>query len=269
VAVRDVPDATGEGVRHTASMVPPVEVLVCAEGLTTVVQGLPSEHRMTETLSERLFARFCDSVGIQCVRISAAIGPGELRPDYSLVGRLGTSVVAEVKQFDPSPEEKTLMERSHRGEVVVTGGVPGARLREVIDKANAQLKALSHGEKPGILVVYNNVSASSHHTDPYAVLTAMRGLDVVPVLVPHNPMHSPTFLEARPGPKKKLRADANTHISAIAVLFGEADDMLGMVLYHNPHARVPLDSRDLGFSGVTQFVMRQDQSGWDRVISAS
>ena len=151
---------------------------------------------------------------------------------------------------------------------MVRGGVPGARLRKVIDRANAQLKTLSQGKKPGILIVYNNVWGGSYHTDPYAVLTAMRGLDVVPVLVPEDARHPPTFLDARPGPKKKLRPDENTHVSAIAVLFGTADTAQ-LAVYHSPHARTPLAPGDLTADGVTQFRMCEDESGWDRIESAA
>lgn len=221
------------------------------------------------TKSERLFVQFCQNAGIPCVRVDTASDAQERRPDYRLTGRLGTEIVAEVKQFDPSAEEREQIERSMAGESVVMGGVPGARLRQVIDRANAQLKTLSRGIKPGVLVVYNNVWSCSYLTEPYAVLTAMRGLDVVPVLVPVDPSHPPTFLDARPGPKKKLRADANTHISAIAVLFERRDDGLGIALYHNCHARTPLEPGDIDFDGVVQFRMREDQSGWDEVESTA
>lgn len=218
-----------------------------------------------DTMSERLFVAFCAQRDIPCVRIETASEAGERRPDFRLTGNTGALIATEVKQFDPSPEEAALIKRSLAGEVVLRGGVPGARLREVIDRANAQLKALSGGVQPGLLVVYNNVSGSFHHTDPYAVLTAMRGLDVVPVVVPPDPNESPTFLPMRPGPKKKLRADANTHISAIAILSQPSDETLYLAVYHNPHARVALDRAGLNASGIGHFVMREDQSDWVRL----
>jgi hypothetical protein len=218
-----------------------------------------------DTISERLFVAFCAQREIPCVRVETASIAGERRPDFRLTGHTGTSIATEVKQFDPSPEEAALIKRSLAGEVVLRGGVPGARLREVIGRANAQLKALSGGIQPGLLVVYNNVSGSFYHTEPYAVLTAMRGLDVVPVLVPRDPRESPTFLPMRPGPKKKLRADANTHISAIGILSQPSDETLYLSVYHNPHARVRLNKTDLNVSGIGHYVMRRDQSDWDRL----
>ncbi len=222
---------------------------------------------MTE--SERLFAEFCQKAGIPCTRVATASDAQERRPDYRLTCLLGTEIIAEVKQFDPSAEEKVLIERARSGESVEMGGVPGARLRQVVDRANAQLKALSRGAKPGILVVYNNVWGMSQNTAPYAVLTAMRGLDVVPVLVPEDPSIPQTFLDSRPGPKKKLRADANTHVSAIAVLSERFEEGLGLVVYHNRHARPPLEPADIDVEGVVQFRMCDDQSGWDEIESAA
>jgi hypothetical protein len=232
-----------------------------------VTDGGVSDTSDLDTISERLFVAFCAQTGLRCVRVETASNVGERRPDFQLTGHTGISIATEIKQFDPSPEEDALIKRSLAGEVVLRGGVPGARLREVIDRANAQLKALSGGTRPGLLVVYNNVLGGSYHTQPYAVLTAMRGLDVVPVLVPQDPHQSPTFLPMRPGPKKKLRADANTHISAIAMLSQPTDEAFDLAVYHNPHARVGLIAADLRALCIRHFVMRQDQSDWDPLVS--
>jgi hypothetical protein len=216
-----------------------------------------------ETISEQLFRELCEQIGIRCDRVAVAEGAGERRPDFRVIGHQGTSIFVETKQFDPSPEEQEQISRTMRGETVVRGGMPGGRLREVIGRANAQLKALSQGRSPGLLVVYNNVFGGSYHTDPYAVLTAMRGLDIVPVIVPRDPRESPTFLDARPGPKRKLRPDANTHVSAIAVLYMPPTAKLGLLVYHNPHARTPLAVADLHSPAVDHFLMLADQSGWE------
>ena len=91
-----------------------------------------------------------------------------------------------------------------------------------------------------MLVVYNN-RASRLHTDPYAVATAMQGLDVVPVLVPKDPAITPRFQDARSGPGKKMTAKDNTTISAIGVLITDSDDQTHLCIYHNRHARHPID----------------------------
>jgi hypothetical protein len=216
------------------------------------------------TLSEQLFEEFCRSASITCERILPSAVAGARSPDYRIRDQVGDAVIVEVKQFDPSPEEKKEIEAWLAGKVVVRGGVPGARLREVIDRANVQLKTISKGQLPGLLVIYNNVLGDRHHTDPYAILTAMRGLDVVPVVVPKDPRQSPTFLPSRPGPKKKLRADANTHISAIAVLERIEDEQFRFIVYHNPHARKPINAQGFVGQHIHHLMMRGDQSDWER-----
>jgi hypothetical protein len=220
-----------------------------------------------ETLSEELFVLLCAQIDIACDRVPTASDISEYRPDFVLTGRRGTLIFAEIKQFDPSPEEQIQIRRILADETGELCGTPGGRIREVIDRANRQLKALSNGMHPGLLVVYNNVPGASYHTEDYAVLTAMRGLDVVPVVVPSNPREPVTFLDARPGPKRKLRPDANTHVSAIAVLARGRTAELRLAVYHNPHAKAPLPPAELIAPCVMHHRMREDQSGWEDISS--
>ena len=136
---------------------------------------------MTE--SEELFCRFCKSQGWRVERIDEhSVPQGSKVPDFHLLVGDGAGIVVEVKQFDPNPEEREAAQGKGSG---VLGGKPGQRLREVIPKANNQLKALGRSE-PGMLVVYNRTPCALHD-DPYAVLTAMRGLDVIEYHVPADP----------------------------------------------------------------------------------
>jgi hypothetical protein len=102
------------------------------------------------------------------------------------------------------------------------------------------MKALSKGECPSMLVVYNN-SGADQHTDPYSVATAMQGNDVIPVLVHKNPSIAPQFQDARSGPGKKMTASANTTISAIGILVTDLDDKPHLCVYHNRYALNPID----------------------------
>ena len=132
----------------------------------------PKKGRMTE--SEELFHRFCKSQGWRVGRIGAA--PGRTVPDFFV--RLGNDagIVVEVKQFDPNTDEREVAEG--KGSRVI-GGKPGNRVRQVLTRANSQLKSLE-GSHPGMVVLQNRTPCSLHD-DPYAVLTAMRGMDVVRV----------------------------------------------------------------------------------------
>jgi hypothetical protein len=106
-------------------------------------------------------------------------------------------------------------------------------------------------------VVYDN-GASRLHVDPYAVATAMRGIDVVPVIVPTDPDISPEFLPTRSGPKKKMTETANTNISAIGVLLTDFGDKPLLCVYHNRHARHPIQPDSLRGAHLQHFPWRAD-----------
>jgi hypothetical protein len=107
---------------------------------------------LMRTLSEQLFERLCVEHRLRYERVATASGRHERRPDYRIVGHEGGYIFAEVKQFDPTAEEEAIA-RERRGEIVVRGSVPGARLRDAIADANAQLRAMGMEERPGLLVV--------------------------------------------------------------------------------------------------------------------
>jgi hypothetical protein len=176
----------------------------------------------------------------------------EPRPDYELVIE-GQQILAEIKQFDPNAEEREAMERRARGKQVVLGSKPGERLRRAIRSANTQLRQLLAGRSiPALLVVYNNTPCSLH-TRPYAVMTAMQGIDVVDMLVPESLTLSPTFGDTRSGPGQEMRADANTSTSAVAVLRDIDINDFQLAIYHNRYATSQLAPRLMRFPWVVQF----------------
>ena len=226
------------------------------------------ERRMTE--SEELFRRFCESQGWGVERIDEhSVAEGSKVPDFRLQLENGGGIVVEVKQFDPNPEERAAAQGSGSS---VLGGEPGQRLRRVITKANNQLKGLGQSD-PGMIVVYNRTPCVLHD-DHYAVLTAMRGMDVIEYYVPRD-QGSPIPIRERPGPGKKLTREMNTSVSCIAVLrelfdgvpvpfgLGGPDPEHDLVVYHNPFAKHRLDPSRLIGSRVTHYLMTEDQSSWE------
>jgi len=222
------------------------------------------------TQSEELFCRFCKSQGWQVERIDEhSVAHGSKVPDFLLRSGEGAGIVVEVKQFDPNPEEREAAQGRGSG---VLGGKPGQRLRQVITKANKQLKALGQSG-PGMVVVYNRTPCSLHD-DHYAVLTAMRGIDVIEYYVPRD-QGSPIPIRERPGPGKKLTREMNTSVSCIAVLrelfdgvpvpfgLGGPDPEHDLAVYHNRFAKHPLDPSCLVGSRVTHYRMSEDQSSWE------
>lgn len=217
------------------------------------------------TVSEDMFEELCQSVGIACERVDETT---TRTPDYE-VKFSGHRIVAEVKQFDPNEEEAESIRRMEAGGIGGTTTEPGDRMRKAIGYAAPQLKARSKGECPAMLVIYNN-SGAGQHTDPYSVATAMQGLDVVPVLVPKDPAISPQFQDVRSGPSgRKMRANANTTISAIGVLVTDFDDATHLCIYHNRHARHPIDPEWLRHPLVHHFRLPEGAAssldGWAKV----
>ena len=104
---------------------------------------------------------------------------GSKVPDFRLQLGDGAGIVVEVKQFDPNPEEQEAAQGRGSG---VLGGKPGHRPASGDPEGQQSLKALGQSD-PGMVVVYNRTPCTLHD-DPYAVLTAMRGVDVIEYYVP-------------------------------------------------------------------------------------
>jgi hypothetical protein len=213
--------------------------------------------------AEDTFEELCCSHGLGCDRIPTAEANGEQRPDYRVLGQDSSSFLAEIKQVTPSAAERREIDRILGGEIFARSITPGARVRELIAKANPQLRALAQGRTPGALVIFNLDPFLRHHTDPYAILTAMRGLDVVPVLVPRNPNQSPIFQPVRSGPKKRMTAQANTSISAIVLPYQTQEQTWAMDVFHNRHAACRLPRTALVGSWARHWRLRDDEREWE------
>jgi hypothetical protein len=217
------------------------------------------------TASEELFERFAKQTRLRVLRVATAGRLGERRPDYVIRARARRArrLVVEIKEFVPNREEAiAIAEGAQSGRWSMPSVTPGKRIRYAIDSAGPQLRSLAGGKYPTLLILYDALLGRSLHSDPYSVLTAMRGLDVVPVEVPRDPRISPTFGAARPGPKKRMTKEHNTSISALALLQEAGPKALALMVYHNSFAAVPLRVSDLPRRGVYHFVMKRDQSGW-------
>jgi hypothetical protein len=220
-----------------------------------------------EETGEQLFERLCTRFGLGHTRISEAAKAGEQRPDYRVIGTDGSEFVAEVKLVTPTSEEARDIERIHRGEIFVTGATPGERLRRLIGKANQQLKALAE-KSPGILFVFNPEFLLRRHTEPYAVLTAMRGLDVVDVQVPRDPRLSPQFGSLRSGPGKKMTEDANTSTSAVVCPVETRDGEWHVDVYHNRFAARQLCVSALQGETLKHWEIADNERDWAQITGA-
>lgn len=217
---------------------------------------------MTTESGEKMFERYARTMGIGAERILEASERSERRPDFLVHGNDRQTFFAEVKLISPNKNEAKMIQRAKTGEVVGTGGTPGDHLRGLIGKANGQLKAVAADDIPGVLVVFNPEIFISWHTDPYCVLTAMRGLDVITVSVPFNPSQAPQFGKVRSGPKKIMTHTANTSTAAIICPVEIETDVWRTNVFHNRYAARTLPLSALTGEGVYHWCISDDEREW-------
>jgi hypothetical protein len=122
----------------------------------------------------------------------------------------------------------------------------------LLKKVPRQLQTASKGGRQTLLVVYDNTPVKAHtfHLD---VMQAMFGRDSVavsPTLEDGSRRISAPFF----GEDKRMAADTNTGVSAVAILDGQLSCPLTLRLYRNPYASVPLDSASFDGLPVTPMI---------------
>jgi hypothetical protein len=204
------------------------------------------------TRSETLFEKFCANSGIKCVPIHTG---GIRTPDYELTID-GQRVIVEVKEIDRNKNEQESLRNHGREE---GHGTPGDRVRGKIKKASGQIKALTEGIYPSILVLFDLTWGG--HLDPYYIRVAMYGLEQIHMKVPRNPSISPYATGMSYGPERKMTKDDNTSISAIGVLRVPGPNKIMLEVYHNRYASVELEMELLAKYGIPQFKLEDDLPG--------
>ena len=103
------------------------------------------------TLSETLFEKFCSDSEIKCVFIQT----GETKtPDYELTID-GQQIIVEIKETNRNKDEQEYDRLIKEQGFAVGTNTPGDRVREKIRKASPQIKKLTTGIKPSILVLFD------------------------------------------------------------------------------------------------------------------
>ena len=182
--------------------------------------------------------------------------------------RRARTVFVEVKEIRPTAEEAAQIRKVLSGGVGSFSTEPGAKLRSIIRTAVPQLKAVTRPEDPSIVVVNKPSGMLRQHIDPYSVLTAMRGLDEVPVFVRVDRNIEPWFGARQVGGKRKMTPSSNTSVSAIAILHPHAQTATRLDVFHNRFARCPLRLSDLQGHWIRHFTMTQDLNSW-RLLSST
>jgi hypothetical protein len=160
------------------------------------------------TISEKHFVEWCYQKQIKCQRIKRARADGYKRPDFAV--KVGEHwCVVEVKQTDPNPWDKDLLERvSRREEEIIPHWKvsPGSRLLRGLREARSQLCRFSIRRLPTVVCFFDNTLG--FYDEPRDVAQVMR------------------------------RVPTDT-ISAVAVLRKPASEWV-VDLFHYPGARVPI-----------------------------
>ena len=206
---------------------------------------------MTE--SELLFERFCSDRGIPCSRVQEA---ETQRPDYR-VHLTTVEVIVEVKQIDPTAEERRLLATpcdDWNPENVYHWGIPGERVRKKISAAIPQLKALSTGSNPTLLVLYDAVKFWPELLDEHALKVAMYGIETALISSEAAPEGGAVVLARWHGQRQRLTPKHNTSLSAIAIM-RDQEGGVALSVYHNFYASNPLSTEALAAVGIPQYRM--------------
>lgn len=209
---------------------------------------------VVKTQSERLFEDYCANAGVLCGRISEE---DSKTPDYEL--RIhGRRIIVEVKEFSRNKAERESDRLvSKRGYGSVLSNTPGDRVRKKIADSSAQIKARTQRIYPSILVLFDRGHVAGH-LDSYNIRVAMYGLEQVHIVMPRDSAVSPYTTGISYGPKRKMTEDHNTSISAIGVLFTPGRSEIGLHVFHNKYATVPLDFALLARHGIRQYELEGD-----------
>lgn len=215
-------------------------------------------------ISEELLENWCSQNRWGCARIPEG---AERTPDYILKID-GTVVYAEVKEIVANDEEiKVLKQLEECGCGDAYGDEPGKTVRAKIKESYGQLKRLSKRDKTSaILVLYNNSGmAGLGRLNHYNVLTAMFGLQTVPVRVPHDSSIPVSFGSDFFGPKKSVTPEQNSYLSGILTLYEHYQNGLVAFFYHNPHARYPVPNQLIGCESCVQYRVSSTEINWELI----
>jgi len=207
------------------------------------------------TISERYFEKLCENRGIVCERIPETIAKS---PDYRVLIP-PMELITEVKQLDPNKEDERI------SEIWGTPQSPGGhdatrRVRDKLAEGYRQVKRLSEGKLPTMIVVYNN-AGEWNLLDQFTISTAMFGsYGFVYEKLPDRSIEviRRGHLGNRTVTKKRRR-----YLSVVGVLERKetGSENLELCCYHNPFAKVPIEPNLLAELASNQYCFDDPHEG--------
>lgn len=110
-----------------------------------------------ETTSEMECRQFCQQARWFAWKGRTQDARQEHMPDFVVWRWLRRSAV-EVKQVDPTAHDLEQQRRLDAGGIAPFGGEPGGRLRGHLKSGSAQLRSLTKGRWPGMIVLFDNTA---------------------------------------------------------------------------------------------------------------
>ncbi len=207
-----------------------------------------------QTISESLFEQFCTENSIPWNRVER---DNDARtPDYDIYLN-DNIIVVEVKQFDLNDKDKAIIkELSIKGRAAYWEE-PGRRVRNKIGSAKDQLKRRSKNTHPTILILYDDVGGV---VDRHDIMAAMYGQDTIKMEISksdHILKETEEF-----GGKRKFTSTENTTFSAIALLYKNFDAQLKLSVFHNVHAKLPINIECFRYDTVKHFSIDLQSEGF-------
>jgi len=200
------------------------------------------------------FEKLCASRGVGCERIS--VTKNAKSPDYRVFIR-SMQLVTEVKELDPNDEDERL------SKIWGTPQSPGAfsvtrRVRDKLAEGYRQVRRLSEGKLPTMIVVYNN-AGEWNLLDEFTITTAMFGS--YGFVLESQP--DQTIEVARQGHlgNRTVEKGRRRSLSAIGVLKRTESEALELYCYHNPFAKVAIDPNLLAKLACSQYAYSNPHQG--------
>ena len=200
----------------------------------------------TRTISEKLFEDLCSTRCVECVRIPETTHE---TADYC-VFLDSLTLVTEIKQLDPNDDDEKLA-KTWCNPNSPPVAASSERVKGLLKRGYPQVKRLSEGKLPTMIVVYNN-SGSWNWIDTFSVTKAMFGsCGIVLGLQPNQKVSvvGQGFMGKRAITKDILRS-----LSVVGVLKHDQTNKLILDCYHNPFAHVFVEPKLLAKLANTQYM---------------
>ena len=209
------------------------------------------------TKSEKYFEKLCMNRGVVCKRIPETIAKS---PDYR-VWIPPMVLITEVKQLNPNKKDE-----KHR-KTWGTPQSPGAfsvpkRVRDKLAEGYRQVKRLSGGKFPTMIVVYNN-AGEWNLLSKFTIKTAMFGS--YGVEFESLPDRSIEVIRRGHFENRKVTKETLRYLSVVGVLERKetGSENLELCCYHNPFAKVPIEPNLLAELASNQYCFDDPHKGRD------